>query len=312
MALLKPEYLAGETYPALRDRVVLSHGGVVQQGAWDDLDFKVTPASGMTVDVGIGYALVTANQSGNQGIYHVENTAATGTVTAAHATLPRVDRVILKINDPATDVGLGTSTPAIQVLAGSATSGANLDNRTGAQSIPTGALLLADILVPAASSSILAANVRDRRTAARGTFFRAIATSGSIAISALSPTPVWTSELRRRFEVASSSVPVEISIMYDGTGSASNTYLGIDIEEVRDGVTLAVIESVAMAGNWHSTVQQGFSRRWVLGMTPGSSLIYPAFYVNANNVTVSAVASAPVLFTVRELLRQDLTNNGIT
>jgi hypothetical protein len=51
----------------------------------------------------------------------------------------------------------------LQVVAGVATVGATLDNRNNAGAAPANSILLADVLIPAASASVTTANIRDRR-----------------------------------------------------------------------------------------------------------------------------------------------------
>lgn len=133
----------------------------------------------MTVDVGSSTAgLMTAwvrgDTRGGQGIYEVDNidrTAPTASTYKAQLNVdvatngvanPRLDQVVLEVLD-AQHTG-ASSTAQIRVVQGTATGGATLDNRTGAASLPSSAILLADILVPASeSTSIDTADIRDRR-----------------------------------------------------------------------------------------------------------------------------------------------------
>jgi len=194
MTLRTPEFLQTKTYSAMRDRLAFQHGGSVQAGTWDMGDFVVTQrasSANMSVDVAAGYALVSANDPGNAGLYHVQNDASVNVATlvgggawpVGHATLPRIDSVYLIVNDT-TDGGDASDTPNIAVVQGTATAGATLDNRTGAGTAPTGALLLADVLMPAASTTVTTANIRDRRTSARLGWFKIA--SGYAATTAIS------------------------------------------------------------------------------------------------------------------------------
>lgn len=173
MAIRTPEFLQTKSYTALRDRLLLAHGGAIQAGVWDSGDFAVTQrgaGANMSVDVAAGYCLVPANHPSNAGLYHVQNDAvANTTVTAAHATLPRIDQICVQVTDT-TDGGGASDAGTIVVLAGTPTSGATLDNRTGAASLPNGTLRLADVLVGAAVTSITTSNIRDRRPWARGAY----------------------------------------------------------------------------------------------------------------------------------------------
>lgn len=145
-------------------------------------DFRVLPRQsglGMAVDVGktgVGemVAWVRGSTRDGQGVYRVDNinraaptastflTQITVDVPAAHASLPRLDIVVLRIID-SDHQGGATNTARVHVITGTATSGATLDNRTGAPAVPADAELLADILVPGGGSQINAGAIRDRR-----------------------------------------------------------------------------------------------------------------------------------------------------
>lgn len=170
----------------LRDNTSRPPGeGVNHQEAW-----RVMPRQAgvnMSVDVGktgVGLmeAWVRGDTRGGQGLYRVDNvdrTVATSSaytaqinvsVTANAAANPRLDIVVLEVVDME-HIGGGTATAQVRVIAGTATAGATLDNRSGAPSLPVSALLLADILVPALeSTSIDPADVRDRRMWVAGSF----------------------------------------------------------------------------------------------------------------------------------------------
>lgn len=131
-------------YPDLR---------VVQRGA----------GANMSVDVGAGAAWIVGDTTPTaQPEYRVRSDSTVNqAVGAAHATLPRIDQVVAEVLD-ATFTG-ASNLWRLRVVAGTATSGATLANRTGAAALPDTAIRLADILVGAAVSSILTANIRDRR-----------------------------------------------------------------------------------------------------------------------------------------------------
>jgi hypothetical protein len=124
----------------------------------------------MTVDISPGFALVRATDPGNEGFYHVQNDAllVSPTFSASHATLPRLDQLVLAVTDT-TDGGDASDLASISVIAGTPTSGATLDNRFGAGSLPDSYIPLADVLVGAAASSIVTVNIRSRRAWATGT-----------------------------------------------------------------------------------------------------------------------------------------------
>jgi hypothetical protein len=178
MALRSTAFLDSTTYGfewlRLLAELALQEGVL---GTTAGTDFKVTAAAagGMRVDIASGIALVKGDSGApgtglTQGLYPQVNDASVAnavTLTAAHATLPRIDQIVLQIND-STDLGSAGNVPAFAVVTGVATAGATLDNRTGAAALPNNALPLADALVAAASVAVVAGNIRDRRRFARG------------------------------------------------------------------------------------------------------------------------------------------------
>ena len=170
----------------LRDNQARPSGeGVNHQEAWRVMARQA--GVNMSVDVGktgVGLmeAWVRGDTRGGQGVYRVDNidralpssSAYTSqvnvTVSNNAAANPRLDIVVLEVVDME-HVGGGTATAQVRVIAGTATVGATLDNRSGAPSVPVSALHLADILVPALeSTSVDAGDIRDRRHWVAGSF----------------------------------------------------------------------------------------------------------------------------------------------
>lgn len=85
------------------------------------------------------------------------------TFTTAHATLPRIDRVVATVQDASLDA-TGQRRQVFQVIAGTATSGADLTNLTGATAVPANSILLANVLVRAAATTILTADIDTSNT----------------------------------------------------------------------------------------------------------------------------------------------------
>ena len=146
--------------PALDLRRWLYATGV-QEGIRSSTDLTVVQrgaGANMSVDVGVGFAMVQGDSVTNQGLFLAYNDAATNAVvTAAHATLPRIDRVCVRVRDAFH--GDAANDISFQVVAGTATSGATLVNLNGAAAVPASHLLLANVLVGAAVSSITNANI---------------------------------------------------------------------------------------------------------------------------------------------------------
>lgn len=121
----------------------------VQGLAGSSTDLAMTPTSGMSASVAAGRAFVKGDDRSTQGTYFCfVPEATTLTFSAAHASNPRIDRVVLQVYDA--DVTGSSNKWEIRIIDGTATSGATLSNLTGAASIPNGAFLLYNVLVPAA------------------------------------------------------------------------------------------------------------------------------------------------------------------
>lgn len=119
----------------------------------------------MSVDVNMDeLAHVRGDAVALQGLYYVPPHSATinETVAASDPTNPRIDRVILEVQDNVHDAS-GGNLARTRVITGTPSSGATLDNLTGAAAVPNSAVLLADVLVPATSTTVVDANIRDRR-----------------------------------------------------------------------------------------------------------------------------------------------------
>lgn len=135
-------------------------------------DLRVTAgAAGLSVDVASGVGFVRGDTIADQGLYRVRNDAAkssaafaAGGFGAADATNPRIDQVVMRVYDHVSD-GLGLREARLAIVAGTPTAGATLDNRSGAAGLPSSAMLLADVLVPAAFAGpfVQATHIRDRR-----------------------------------------------------------------------------------------------------------------------------------------------------
>jgi hypothetical protein len=148
---------------------------VLQEGAVGD-GLLVSQGAGLTIDVAAGVGFIEGDTVADQGLYRVFNDATLnssafpqGGIAAADATKPRLDQIVVEIKDNEYDAS-GDYAAIPRVLTGVATTGATLDNRNGAAALPDSTILLADVLVPAASPSIDAEDVRDRRADAFGAF----------------------------------------------------------------------------------------------------------------------------------------------
>lgn len=159
-----------EVNPPLYEDVDLAYSGdelglpwrdAVTEGVVGRADLAVSQraaGANMSVDVAGGAAWIKGDDQNYQPTYRVRSDSTVNlAVAAADATNPRVDRVIAEVLD-ATFSGTQRLW-RLRVLTGTPTAGATLANATGAALIPNSAILLANALVPAAATTVVAANI---------------------------------------------------------------------------------------------------------------------------------------------------------
>lgn len=123
-------------------------GGIV--GTVGDTNLKVTAdSSGMNVKVAAGNAIV-------RGFGYLNDAQVTLTIGTANATNPRIDSVVLTLDPTA-------NTIVLAVVAGTAAATPSAPTLTQTDTAVY-QLLLANVLVPAAASTVAAGNVTDLRT----------------------------------------------------------------------------------------------------------------------------------------------------
>lgn len=143
--------------------IIYTQGG---EGIVESGDFAVSQraaGANMSVDVAAGEAYVKGDTNADEGSYYCRETGTlNATFTASDATNPRIDRVVLEVKNDSEDSS-GLNKARIRVIDGTPTGGANLTNLTGAAAVPSTCLLLANVLVGAGVTTILTANIQDRR-----------------------------------------------------------------------------------------------------------------------------------------------------
>lgn len=314
-----PEFLnaADKTYPAVRDRMILSHMGA-QAGVYTDIDFLTTWTSGMNLSVQFGDALVKAAHPtiATKGFYHVTNDAAMAVmVPASDPSNNRLDQLVLVVKDPSYDPTLVTSVPTLEIVQGTPTPGATLNNRSGAAAtLPPNSLRLADILVPNGAVALSATAIRDRRTFSRGCFKQIISTATEN--SNTSATPGFMSSFQARCEISGDN-PVEFSLTSWGyTSSATlNTMLraGIAYLSSVDGSTTNYVGGTQLNEGGQLMLQNGFRQAfsWSYITVPpanmiGSIMVAPwlSLYDSASGATafMGGISGWPLQMTVRELM----------
>jgi hypothetical protein len=135
---------------------------LVQSGVVNKGDFLVTAKASqppMGVSIAAGEAWVRATSGTRNGAYYSVNDASVDlSLTAADSTNPRVDRIILRVNDTS-DLSSATDNASLEAVVGTPTAGATLANLNGAPALPANSLNLAFVLVGAGVTSVSAANI---------------------------------------------------------------------------------------------------------------------------------------------------------
>jgi hypothetical protein len=156
-------YIASLSAGASASAALTGRGGVnISLG--NKLVVTQTGSPSMAVIIRSGAALIPGTESGTQGSYGVFNDAdVTLSVTAAHPTLPRIDIVAFKVQD--SQFSGATNSCSLVVVAGTAAGSPT------PPAAPANSIVLANIAVGAAVTSITNANITDKRvwlTAAGG------------------------------------------------------------------------------------------------------------------------------------------------
>lgn len=133
--------------------------GAGAHGVVGDDDLKVTAqgSPNMSVSVAVGTAFILQDGNAHAGTGSFYNDAAlTVNLTAAHATLPRIDLIIAQMRDNTED-GSGQNDWQITKVDGTPNASPTVP------AIPAGSLVLAQVAVAAADTTITNADITDRR-----------------------------------------------------------------------------------------------------------------------------------------------------
>lgn len=305
---------ASPGYDAVDDRRALSAG--LQEGVMAAGSFEVTQRSAganLSVDIAANVgengvaALVQGDAITGQGLYPIPpHTAVINeAIASAHSTNPRVDRVVLQVEDDTHDSS-GENRVRVVVLTGTASSGATLDNLTGAPNVPDSALLLADVHVPATDTTISNSQIRDRRKWARGAYFYAEGTDtgNDSTIS----TSFVASDAITPFRLEVGSGPVEVV----ATGRAS-TDQGNAPARVALWVDGAPVAEVLAARETDDT-SENFTIATTLAPGAGSHTFALAIAGSTSFDTATLFNSSGIVprLTVREVVRSNARNNAST
>lgn len=311
---------ASPGYSAIDWRRIIQASGAFQEGVFDATGWKVTEratSTNLSVDVAanVGLAVVKGDSVTNQGLYVVAPHSAVINLDVASNSSgnPRKDYVILQVRDSTHDAS-GSYDARVRILTGTPTSGATQDNTLGQPTIPNGAILLAQLLVPTGTTSAVTNSmIRDRRPWARGVYCRIVRNANGSAGSNYTTTSttaaaIDATNLNPRVEAASGAL-LRASIRGRMLGSAAGLdfFFGIRV----DG-------TAADGGDqfWWSTTGTGygmlFDLSWdVLVASGGSLRIAPYWRVNSGTATIHASATTPLQFTIEEIDRASASNGTV-
>lgn len=331
MTLLTPEYFATKTYTAQRDRIMLAALEGIQPGVVAAGDFKVSQralGANMSVDVAAGDAWVAGTDTARQGMYHAANDAvvnvATTTAGAAwavgDATNPRLDQIILRVFDTTDGAAANGNNTAdnvqLLVLQGTATAGATLDTRTGAAALPSSCIRIADVLIPAATSTASTANIRDRRPWARGAYNKIVRITNASAgadytMASGTAAEIDATNLKPRIELSgTANVRVSLRGAY-----AHNTAGGtLILQPAIDGLAVEggpmIDEFPCRPRDAGLTTYTGFMFAWDFGLpNAGSHLLSWTWRSLIGTAALAANTNQMLEMTVEEIVRQNANNN---
>jgi len=152
-----PSWLQNGSHPAENDRLsmqsIIATTGIIGTSS---LAVTQPAAPGLAVQVAAGWGAIVGNYQANMGVYQFYNDAATQlSVTTADPTNPRIDRVVVTVND--SYYTGATNNVTFTVVAGTPAGSPT------APATPTNSISLATIAVAAGATSILNANITDTR-----------------------------------------------------------------------------------------------------------------------------------------------------
>lgn len=291
------------TFARMR-QLLEDQGGGLQEGVLAAGDLKVSQraagGANMSVDVASGAGWIEIDSGTRQGLSHIFSDAiANGVVTNSHATLPRVDRIVIQYNDSSIPAGVGGDVPTLRVIAGVPTAGATLDNETGIAALPNDSMQIGTVLIPAASATVTNANIRDRRKWARGAFFEAVSTAGNQTTASASFVLVASSDVR--MECTGNPITMLLRIQWEGS-AVGRAQVAPYVDGVQNQPMNTVYTPAAGRG------QPGHFSAVLLPAAGSHILDWRAAIVDAMTLTIYRTAGAVMSVGVREDIRQNSSN----
>jgi hypothetical protein len=292
--------------------------GPVQEGVYAAGDFMVTQRAlggpGMFVDIAAGvpsFAAVQGDSVSGQGLYIVAPHSAaviTEAIAAADPTNPRIDIVILEVQDNVHDAS-GGNIARTRVVTGTPTAGATLTNRAGVATLPGSALLLADVLVTAAASNVANTQIRDRRKWARGAFTRIPGNLGGSATTAVAMTGSTVVNAAFSVRMECSGLPIRVQFYARAFHSAVGGH--VDFMTAVDGTLQNVLHrhtNAATNQNFAGVVMED-----TIVPAAGSHTIAAVWGTPSGaTATITLASGDGPMMVVEEMVRQVTANNTVT
>lgn len=280
---------------------------VTQRGAGVNLSVDI--AANISDAQGSGIAAVVMGDSVTaQGLYAVppHSVAINEAVAAAHATLPRVDRVVLEIQDNTHDAS-GQNRFQVRVISGTATSGATLDNLTGVAAVPSNCLLLADVHVPATDTTIANSQIRDRRKWARGAYMYFEGDNSGDATDTTGNYVVGGGVTAKRLELSGAPLEVRFTGQLANSSAGSSSAATVIYDATNLGETRVTSPAANETDNFCfqdvSTPAAG-SHTFAMGFSTVTATTTTATLRNSNGIVPRLI--------VREIVGQSTANNATT
>jgi hypothetical protein len=271
-------------------------------------DLKATTGgSGLTISVAAGRAMVKGDGRATQGMYFCYvDVAKTVTMATADATNPRVDAIILQVED--SDVTGSQNRWQVTKQTGTATGGATLSNLTGAPGQAGGpalqntALVLAYVLTTAAFAGpyVDATHIREARQLAvpKGTLMYYAARSADFNIAGTSSTKITNLEVNNVLPPAGGKVG--LTSYWVHTTAAAGTSQGYIYEGTTTGGTIMARADFRVEGANRATFTQ---ERWLYAFTTtgaagGKSDFIGAAQASTAGSDITILSSVPAFIAV--------------
>ena len=246
-----PSWLQNGTHPADNDRltttgVIWKSQGVADYGAMK-VSQSATPA--MSVSVAAGHALINGTEVSNQGLYiDYNDAAATVAIATADPSQPRIDRVVVKVQD---SYYSGASNQVVFAVVTGTPAGSPVP-----PAAPANSLTLAYVAVAANATSIVNANITDTRTTAQ--FSEHEFTSQTTAANTLVVNGI-ASQTGKAIRVNDSTGTQKFAVAVDGTltfqdGTTQTTAAAGGVTTVNGGTGITVTGTTSVSVAIDTTV----------------------------------------------------------